>query len=121
MRQAKAAVTLPVTFIDEHAIRQKAPIVKARTQAIGHRAQIFADHHAAITHTFQCDDCGERGERIAHVATVRATHGLRYPEQPRQRHHMINTQRPRATHVGREQRAKRREFRQGQCARIPRW
>ena len=87
-------------FEVQQAVRQHAEAAQRLAHCIGHGAQVFADHQAAVALAFQRHDGEHLIDRVVHVgAALRGAAG-RDPEQAHEPHHVVDADRAGAAHAG---------------------
>ncbi len=97
-RQAEIAVLAALEH--QRVIREHAAFGEARAEAVGHGAEILADHQAAVALAFECDDAEHVLEGVMHIGAFSGGDARRYPEHAHQAHHMVDAQRAGVFHVG---------------------
>ncbi len=95
-RLEAAAVALEV----QQPVRQQREARQQRPGGVGHRAQVLADHHAAVALALQRDDGQQLLGRVVHVGAIGGGGAGRHAEDAREAHHVVDAQRARAAHAG---------------------
>ncbi len=96
-----------VVFKIEHFVGVDAAVAELTDNFHRHGTEIFTDHHALVTLTFQRQDRQQIVNRVLHVRPVVGRFTVRDPPQAQHGHHVVDTQRPAVLHVRAQQVDKR--------------
>ena len=72
-------------------------------EAVGHGAEVLADHHALVALALERDLADQFVDGIGDIGAVRGLGALGDHEQPRQAHRVVDAQHAGVAHVGGEQ------------------
>ena len=117
IRRRLAKITGLVLLEKKRPVGKYAGFVQRRAQRLRHRAEILADHHAAVAPALHGEDAEQIAERIIHVAALLRLGAARHAVEALERHHVIEPQRAAHRHVGAQEIDERAVARGAQRAR----
>ena len=100
VRARQLELALRVALEIEQPVRQDSALEEVRAHFVGHRAEVLADHHAAVAMALEGDDREQLVRAVVDVGAVLRAPSRRDPEQAHQAHDVVDAQRAGVAHVG---------------------